>query len=78
MSSIFRPTHVQVIHDGPFLLVTKDYGRDLSLHTIKSSKSLIDDDLEVYNAEGEEKDGDGDEIEFVAESASLDVMTSVA
>lgn len=76
--TVFRPSYAQVIQINHSLSLTRDSGRDPSFHVVKSSKSLIDDDLEVYNAEGEEKDGDGDEIEFVAESASLDVMTSVA
>ena len=76
MPSIFRSSYVQVILAGPFLSVTRDYGRDLSLHTIESSKCLIDDELEVYDEEGEEEVGD--ESEFVPEFASLDVTTSVA
>lgn len=45
MFSVSKPSYVQVIQDGSSLSVISDFGCDLYLHAVESSKSPFDDDL---------------------------------
>ena len=66
-------SYVYVIQASPIL--TRDSGRDPSLHVVESSKSPTDDHLEDYYEEDEEDDNN--EFEFVVKYVNHDAMISV-
>lgn len=72
VSSVPRPSYLQFIQASPTRM--RNYGRDSSLHAAESSKSPNVNHLEDYHVE--DKEEDGTESEFVAESASPDATIS--